>query len=159
MPRRPAKPRLCGMTLLQRHFTCKEPGDWPARTPGRPRVLVEHVDRAQLEGARRALAETGFDVAVCTGSEEGRRCPLVALGHCALVDGADVVVTSPWLAEAPEILAAYDRLGVRPIVVDATEVDIDELAEVAGDAVFLPPPLSAQSLRLAVSEASAYLDV
>lgn len=104
-----------------------------------------------LPGAVELSRVDVLDEHACRGSEEGRRCPLV--------DGADVVVTSPSLAEAHEILAAYDRLGVRPIVVDATEVDIDELAEVAGGAVFLPPPLAAQSLRLAVSEASAYLDV
>jgi len=72
-----------------------ELGPW--RSDQRPRVLIEHPDpEAGLELAT-ALRGAGYTVAICRGpelsGEQPTRCPLHGLEPCAVVEGADVVVT------------------------------------------------------------------
>ncbi len=122
------------MSLLSKRFTCIDPGDWPARE-GRLRVLVEHPDRAVLTGAVDILRDADYDVSTCLGAEHGQRCPLVDFGRCVLVEGADVVVTSPELADAEDVLDLHERRAVRTVVIEL--------------------PLTPRSLRDAVAEAAA----
>ena len=91
--------------------------EWPARA-GKARVLIENPDRADLWAHAELLRKAGYDVAMCAGptdeSAEGQEravCPLVAQGHCPLVDEADVVVSTTALTDGREIHA---RLRARP---------------------------------------------
>jgi hypothetical protein len=139
------------MGLLSKRFTCIDPGHWPARKGSRIRVLVEHPDRAQLEGARQILGEAGYDVAVCAGSDSGHRCPLVEFGFCGLADGADVVVTSSQLHCSDALLEEYAERTAPQIVV---EVDADvhaQIAELLPEAVIVSAPITAEKLRQAVA--------
>ena len=91
--------------------------EWPARS-GKARVLIENPDRADLWAHAELLRKAGYDVAMCGGpadeaGQERTVCPLVAQGHCPLVDGADVVVSTTALTDGPEIHAQL-RAGSAP---------------------------------------------
>ena len=67
---------------------------WPATSAGR-RVVVEQ--RGWFGNERvEALRSAGYDVRQCTGPgprrQAGRACPLLASGHCRLVEQADLIV-------------------------------------------------------------------
>ena len=104
-----------------------DPGDWAAPS-GRPRVLVESPDRADLWAHAETLREAGFDVAVCAGpvdptAPEGKTsttCPLLSNGRCSLAEGADVLVTSADLVDAEELVRAHARSGA-VVVVESTQ--------------------------------------
>jgi hypothetical protein len=138
------------MGLLRKRFTCVDPGHWPARKGDRVRVLVEHPDRVELEGAQQILRDAGYEVAVCAGSDTGHRCPLVEFGFCALADGADVVVTSTELHDANALLEAYSERTAPQVVVEA-EVDVRErVASLLPEAVVVAAPVTPSQLRSAV---------
>ena len=56
----------------------------------------------------KALDDAGYETLICEGTE---RCPIVAGGDCALVDGADVVLDS---LDYDALRALCDRLDVKP---------------------------------------------
>src|SRR3974390_302799 len=93
-----------------------EPDSWP-QPMGRPRVLGEHPDSAELWARAEILREAGYQVATCTGPttqdgastgvhDEVLRCPLVEGAGCSLVEGADVVVTTCSLGQSRDVVAA-----------------------------------------------------
>jgi hypothetical protein len=80
-----------------------EPGLW--QWPGRPRVLIEDPDLESGLKSAWALRQAGYTVAICRGPEPDEYCPLVGPDDCALVVGADVVVSGV----GPEIEEAVKR--------------------------------------------------
>jgi hypothetical protein len=136
-----------------------ESGEWPARS-GKSRVLVENPDRADLLAHADILRDAGYDVAVCSGPTvvEGERacgCPLIDGQGCALVEGADTVVSTASLGQSHEILAALSATGTLPIVFEAPAPSFDQFRDVAGSATLLPQPVTDVSLRRAVAGAEA----
>jgi hypothetical protein len=149
MPRRTTGLNMGGkggaMTLFGRERTprCIEPGMWPERR-GRARVLIESPDAAVLWAHEEILREAGYDVAGCTGPTAGaadagfqhrsfvlegaepatptvrRLCPLVEGQRCALVEGADVIVSSAGLVDGERIIASHVAVGRAGVVVEAT---------------------------------------
>ena len=68
-----------------------DPGIW--QWPERPRVLIEDPDLESGLAAASALRQAGYTVAICRGPEPDEYCPLVGADDCALVIGADVVIS------------------------------------------------------------------
>ena len=68
-----------------------EPGIW--QWPDRPRVLIEDPDLESGLTTAQALRRAGYTVAICRGPEPDEYCPLVGPFDCALVAGADIVVS------------------------------------------------------------------
>lgn len=119
------------------------PEEWPAAT-GKPRVLIENPDRADLWAHAEVLREAGYDVAVCGGPtpapepvtwfrriftagpepQERTLCPLVAHGHCPLVEGADVVVSTTSLTDGDEIHAKLRAKSAPALVVEGTTAEL-----------------------------------
>jgi hypothetical protein len=151
------------------------PDEWPAQS-GKARVLIENPDRADLWAHAEVLREAGYDVAVCggptaasepvtwfrrlfpTGSEltESRErtvCPLVAHGHCPLVEGADVVVSTTALTDSREIHATLSARSAPALVVEGTTSDLDRSGDAIGDAVELAIPVLPTQLVDAVERA------
>jgi hypothetical protein len=131
-----------------------EAGDWEARQ-GRPRVLVENPDGAQLWAYAEALREAGYDVATCAGEHpDGEdRCPLIETGHCGLVEGADVVVSTCSIQRGDKLLAVIGSTGSTPIVFEAPRPDFERYAHLAENATLLPAPVTERALLEAVAEA------
>ena len=149
------------------------PEEWPAPT-GKPRVLIENPDRADLWAHAEVLREAGYDVAVCAGPtpapepvtwfqrmfradpepvepQQRTLCPLVAHGHCPLVEGADVVVSTTALTDSKEIHATLSARSTPKLVVEGTTAELDH----AGDAVEIPLPVLPAQLVDAVERARA----
>src|SRR4051812_337974 len=114
------------------------PDTWPERS-GKTRVLIEHPDAAELWAHADTLLEAGYDTAVCPGPSAGRphhhsrpayfeddvpqernaprtACPLLCGGHCALAEGADMIVISSELVDAAGIEAAHREAGVTVVL-------------------------------------------
>jgi CheY-like chemotaxis protein len=116
---------------------------WPFAE--RPRVLIEHPDPdARLEIAV-ALRDAGCTVAMCTGPEsEGSpatRCPVHKLEPCAIVDGADVVLTGLAFDEddGRNVLQGLRaRYPSTPLVVEATVIDALELKDLLEGCTVIP---------------------
>jgi len=92
----------------------------------RPRVLIEEPDAGEAFAYWRLLTHHGYQVSWCPGptGPPPRRCPLVALGHCELVQCADVVVSSlPLHRESSrEVIAALRHLHPEtPMIVQAPQ--------------------------------------
>lgn len=136
--------------MLTRKPKLVEPGGWPS--PGaRARILLESPDLADAEAQAQKLGEAGYDVALCRGPEaalppsfafdasprwfdaipgrEATLCPVTCGEACALVDGADLVVTTTTLVSAPEVQAALRERG-KPVLVVEPQQQVD-LAEIA----------------------------
>ena len=64
--------------------------------PVAERALVENPDGGVLWAYAETLREAGFGVATCSGEHpDGHdRCPLLEVGHCQLVGGADIIVST-----------------------------------------------------------------
>jgi AmiR/NasT family two-component response regulator len=131
-----------------------ETGDWPERE-GRARVLVENPDGAQLWAYAETLREAGYDVATCAGEDVdgAHRCPLVEAGHCGLVEGADVVVSTCSMPRGDRLLAVLGQQGSTPIVFEAPAPDFERYAHLAESATIVPTPVTAQGLLDAVERA------
>ena len=69
-----------------------DPAPWPY--PERPRVLIEDPDSARALETATALRAAGYGVAICPGPDEDSRCPVAGTHTCALVDGADAIVSN-----------------------------------------------------------------
>lgn len=131
-----------------------EVGDWPERT-GRDRALVENPDAAQLWATAELLREAGYDVATCTGEHpDGRdRCPLIETGHCGLVEGADVVVSTCSIHRGDTLLAVLGTQGSTPVVFEAPKPDFERYEHLAENATLIATPVTAQTLLDAVAQA------
>jgi len=133
-----------------------ETGDWPARE-GRKRALVENPDSAQLWAYAEVLREAGYDVATCTGEhpEGDDRCPLIETGHCGLVEGADVVVSTCSVHRGDKLLAVLGTKGSTPVVFEAPQPDFERYAHLAEGATLIPTPVTEQGLLDAVARAQS----
>ncbi len=153
------------------------PEEWPEPS-GRPRVLIENPDRADLWAHADLLREAGYDVATCGGptaetltvpwfrrrhlhladspsSERRERllCPLLAEGQCPLVEGADVVVSTTALTDSREILATLSARRSPALVVEGTSAHLARESEAIGDSVAIPLPVLPRQLVEAVERA------
>jgi hypothetical protein len=148
------------------------PDDWPEHS-GKPRVLIENPDRADLWAHAELLREAGYDVAMCGGptaetehvpwhrrpfSADSRPtervlCPLVTGGGCPLVEGADVVVSTTQLTDGREILATLSARSSPALVVEGTSSQLEREGDVIGDSVEVTLPILPQQLVRAVERA------
>jgi len=104
-----------------KHLGRRADGEHP-----RPRVLVEESDVAQAYAYWRLLDNNGYEALWCRGPRglSPRPCPLVACGQCALVERADVVVSSLGLhhQSSRKVVAALRRLHPKtPVVIQASQ--------------------------------------
>jgi hypothetical protein len=104
-----------------------DPGFW--RFDDRPRALIEDADLGSALATASALRRAGYAVAICRGPEPDEYCPLVGAYDCALVAGADVVVSS--LGEEIEE-AVQRRHPSTPLV---TSVDPETVVAAVGRAI------------------------
>lgn len=127
-----------------------EAGGWPSRG-GRARILLESPDLADAGSQAQTLSEAGYDVALCRGPEaalppsfafdasprwfdaipgrEATLCPVTCGEACALVEGADLVVTTTTLVSATEVQAGLRERGTPVLVVEPQQqVDLAEIA-------------------------------
>lgn len=132
-----------------------ETGDWSTRR-GRERVLVENPDSAQLWAYAEVLREAGYDVATCTGEhpDGDSRCPLIETGHCGLVEGADVVVSTCSIQRGDKLLAVLGSKGSTPIVFEAPQPDFERYSHLA-DATLIATPVTERALLDAVAQAQS----
>ena len=153
------------------------PGEWPEQT-GKPRVLIENPDGADLWAHAEVLREAGYDVATCAGPtaetkrvpwfrrghlywadpqpmerQERTLCPLVAGGHCPLAEGADVVVSTTQLTDSREILATLSARSTPALVVEGTSSGLERDSDVIGDSVEITLPVLPRQLVEAVERA------
>jgi hypothetical protein len=131
------------------------PEEWPEQS-GRPRVLIENPDGADLWAHADVLREAGYDVAMCGGpsaeTEQHERtvCPLVTEGRCPLVEGADVVVSTTRLTDGREILGRLSARSSPALVVEGTSSDLKRHSDVIGDSLEITLPVLPQQLVEAV---------
>jgi hypothetical protein len=151
------------------------PEEWPEPS-GKPRVLIENPDRGDLWAHADLLRKEGYDVAMCGGPtaatertpwfrrlfradpepmerQERTLCPLVAEGHCPLVAGADVVVSTTQLTDSREILATLSAKSSPALVVEGTSSELERDSDVIGDSVTIKLPVLPQQLVDAVERA------
>lgn len=168
-------PRLKAILRAKRTPPSIHPGEWPEHG-GKPRVLIENPDRADLWAHADLLRGAGYDVAICGGpvaeiapprwyrrlisvpaepAERRQRvlCPLVTAGRCSLVDGADVVVSTTELTDGREILAALSARTSPVLVVEGTSAGLERDRAAIGDSVEIQLPVLPQQLLLAVERA------
>ena len=133
-----------------------EVGEWEARQ-GRERVLIENPDAAQLWAYAEVLREAGYDVATCTGEHPGGEglCPLIESGHCGLVEGADVVVSTCSMQRGETLLAVLGSTTSTPVVFEVPQPQRGRYAHLADNAILVPTPVTEQGLLDAVAEAAA----
>jgi hypothetical protein len=155
---------------------CIDAGDWPDGTDG-PRVLIENPDRSVLWAHAEILRQAGYNVATCAGPQAGvtpelslqhgeqlpedvaplpreKRlvCPLAAGQRCALVEGADVVVTTTELVDGPAILAAHRSCAERGLVLEGSAAALAR-TDVPHGAALVAQPVTDERLLAAVNEA------
>jgi DNA-binding response OmpR family regulator len=131
------------------------PQPWP--WPG-PRVLLENPDERAGLASTSALRWAGFAVAVCPGPKGDGWCPLPRDDGCALVRGADVIVSSLGLArpEGREVLAALRaRSPETPVLVEVGDEEAGEHADSLSGCTLLPSPVEPEQLVAAVVAAYA----
>jgi hypothetical protein len=133
-----------------------EAGDWEDRS-GRPRALVENPDAAQLWAYAEILRKAGYEVATCAGEHPNGTdlCPLIETGHCSLVEGADVVVSTCSVGRGDRLLAVLGLTGSTPVVFEAPKPDFERYAYLAENATLVPMPVTRRALVDAVAAASA----
>jgi len=148
---------LLGRRSSQRSIHLQE---WP-QPSGKPRVLIENPDGAELWAHADILRDAGYEVAMCAGptaSVPGERqertlCPLIGEGHCPLVEGADVVVSTTYLADGREILTTLSARSSPALVVEGTSDDLERNSDVIGDAVRVKFPVLPEQIVEAVERA------
>jgi hypothetical protein len=129
---------------MRKQAVMMDPGPW--RFPGGPRVLIEHPDPAVGLELATAIRQAGCGVAICRGPDASAtpatRCPLHRLEPCAVVEGADVVVTALGFdrEEACEVVRGLRmRYPHTPLVVEATGIETSELGDELAGCTVLPP--------------------
>ena len=133
-----------------------ETGEWSVRD-GRKRVLVESPDRAELWAYAETLRDAGYNVATCTGEHPGGhdRCPLLEVGRCGLVEGADVVVSTCSIPRGDKLLAVLSAEGSTPVVFEAPKPDFERYDSATENVTLVPTPVTEQSLLDAVARAQS----
>ena len=133
-----------------------ETGEWSVRD-GRKRALVENPDRGQMWAYAETLREAGYNVATCTGEHpDGHdRCPLLEVGRCELVEGADVVVSTCSIPRGDKLLAVLSAEGSTPVVFEAPKPDFERYDSAAENVMLVPPPVTEQTLLEAVARAQS----
>jgi CheY-like chemotaxis protein len=133
-----------------------EPGPW--RFAHGPRVLIEHPDPSAGLDLAIALRSAGCTVAICrgpdAGADPGTRCPLHRLEPCAVVEGADVVVTALGLdrEDGRDVLRGLRaRYPSTPLVVEATASESLELADELAGCTVVSPDAGPTSVATAVT--------
>ncbi|HEY8645981.1 MAG TPA: hypothetical protein VIL77_08915 [Gaiellaceae bacterium] len=132
-----------------------ETGVWPPAREGHKRAVIESPDGGQLWAYAEVLREAGYDVATCKGEHpEGEdRCPLIETGHCKLVEGADVVISTCSVHRSDELLAILSSKGSTPVVFEAPAPDFERYANVSENVTLIPTPVTEQALLEAVEQA------
>lgn len=133
-----------------------ETGEWSTRD-GRPRILVENPDESQLWAYAETLRDAGYEVATCTGEHpDGHdRCPLLEVGRCELVEGADVVVSTCSIQRGDTMLAVLAARGSTPVVFEANAPDFERLGSPAENVTVIATPVTEQTLLDAVARAQS----
>jgi hypothetical protein len=80
-------------------------------------------------------------------------CPLLVEGHCALVEHADVVVSTTDLGDSRRLLAALNQRGTPALVVESTKPVLDRGDFELGDATVVEAPVTEGALLDAVADA------
>lgn len=120
-------------------------------------MVVEHDDGLWQWAATGLLEAAGYEVACCGGPHElpDGRCPLVAGGHCPLVDGADLIVSGLGISQPAEravLVALRTRHEQVPVLVEIPAREISELHAVAPGCRTVPWPVCAKDLKAAVDD-------
>ena len=124
-------------------------------TNPRARVLIESPHEDVRDEHAFVLRNAGFEVLTCGGpTEPCDRCPLVDDGGCALVDEADVIVTSPHLMRSRAIIDALTQSTSAVVIVEGGGPELERERGVLRDARVLSLPVSADELLSAVEEAA-----
>lgn len=132
----------------------------PTGASPRPQVLLETADGAEAHAAWRLLSEHGYDTMWCPGpsGRHIRECLLVRMGHCPLVDRADVIVSALDQGDGTcaEVARRLDRGTTRPagrrrVVVVAPRHASDELKDALPHCSVVSGPLSSKVLLRSVS--------
>lgn len=138
-----------------------EPGQWPPRSGGRPRILVENVDGSLRWAETEILEHAGYDVASCAGPEESPGpCPLVAYGRCPLAEGADVIVNGFNLARQDNLAVLRKLREAHPdtsIIVEIPQPDVERWSDALEGCRVLLFPTSATELVEEVDDAASGL--
>ena len=91
------------------------------RRTGTRRVVIESRDAASAAATAALLGVRGFDTVVCAGPGGANGCPLVAEGHCTLIEDADLAYFDLDLDDPGE-RAVLEHMRVRypsmPVVVE-----------------------------------------
>jgi len=96
---------------------------WPG-DHDRPRVLVE-TDHSRWVGEE-ALADAGFDIAICAdGCRGAKPCPVDQGEPCPLIDGADAIVVDLRNARRVRELLHHEQV-VHPGIRQITMIETDE---------------------------------
>lgn len=146
---------------MRRMSSTWEPAAWPSARSDRPRVVIENDDGGEVWADERTLSDAGYDVATCGGPSEhnGRPCPLITTGTCALVAGADVVLNAMRLGE-PQSRAVIAALTARypdtPVIVEVDSQELVRYGPTLTGCHTVPFPMTSSDL---VREASAALGV
>jgi len=133
-------------------------------TPPRPRVLLESPDGAEAHAVWSLLDRHGYDTMWCAGpsGRPSRECSLVRVGHCPLVDRADVIVNTldqgDW--KCAEVARHLDRSAdvvshSRPVVAVAPPSAAPELAASLPHCDVVPGPLRSRVLLHQVAQATS----
>jgi hypothetical protein len=154
--------RTCVDTLRMpswlRETPTLDPGSWDSPS-GRTRVLVENPEPSVLWAYADALRSAGYEVATCAGPGAQRggpgACPLVATGRCALVEGADVLVSTSDLPDIRSILAAIGPGDSPRVVLETPPPVAEDYREVAPEATLVTSPVTEELLFQAVADSAA----
>lgn len=124
------------------------------------RVLIEEPDGAEAFAYWSLLMDNGYEVEWCPGPgrpSEGP-CPLVASGHCELVEHADVVVSSLGVHYEPcrDVLGAIRRLHPEtPVIVETTRGEFTRWGDLFDGSWELRAPVTRQALLGSVHDVLA----
>ena len=146
------------LSWLRRTRRVLDPGSWGPPS-GKTRVLIENPEPSELWGYADALRSAGYEVATCGGPGEHEggpgACPLLAEGHCALIEGADVLVSTSELPEIRSILAALGSSSSPRVVLETRPPGAGEYRGVARDAILVACPVTEEILCRTVAEAAS----
>jgi hypothetical protein len=167
--------RMNPFSKLHRHPEETEiapPVSWSGES-GKPRILIENPDGAELWAHGDVLREAGYEYAVCRGPSLGlepetydvlayydepivtervpaHSCPLLTGGRCPLAEEADVVITSTRVPDCEALVAAHRALGVAALVV---EVEGGPKVEQPAGVTVLESPITKARLLAAIETA------
>ncbi len=135
----------------------------PAAEPRGTRVLIEGADGADAFSYWQLLTDNGYEAQWCPGpgGHVGGRCPLLATGHCELVENADVVVSALGIDNEPcrKIVGAIkSEYPETPLVVQASRREFTRWAELIEGSRVLPTPVTGRALLGSVEGVLAHRD-